>query len=237
MPFAPIGIVLYNQLISVTDISKMNVSTRRQSSAEFTIWKAFLMAILSLFSGASLIAAILFKANLGVVLLALAGLITVLVFVILKVSTNQARKVARKRATIGVIAGGLGTLAYDVFRLLLVKGSGWTFNPFKAFPLFGKLLIGDGYSPGAIMAAGTAYHVLNGVLFAVAYSFIAAERPWYWGVAWALVLESAMFTLYPGWLDLTAVMKEFTVVSLSGHVVYGSVVGVACQRLAARQER
>ena len=39
-----------------------------------------------------------------------------------------------------------------------------------------------------------------------------------------------MLTVYPGWLDLQAVMAEFTLVSMIGHLSYGSILGVLSQR-------
>ena len=43
-----------------------------------------------------------------------------------------------------------------------------------------------------------------------------------------------MLSIYPRWLDLKAVMAEFTMVSMSGHIVYGSVLGRISQlQLAA----
>jgi hypothetical protein len=73
---------------------------------------------------------------------------------------------------------------------------------------------------------GSAYHYRNGESFAVAYSFLFGARDWKFAILWALFLEALMFTVYPGWLNLRGVMAEFTVVSLSGHVVYGTVLGL-----------
>lgn len=48
---------------------------------------------------------------------------------------------------------------------------------------------------------------------------------WWARVGWALVLEALMVTFYPGWLDVRA-FDEFLTVSVLGHVVHGSVLGV-----------
>ena len=45
-----------------------------------------------------------------------------------------------------------------------------------------------------------------------------------------MCLEIAMFSIYPSWLHLQAVMQEFTIVSISGHLVYGAVLGLFCNR-------
>jgi hypothetical protein len=191
-------------------------------------------ALLSLFSGAALVITILLRASLGLVLTALVALVAMAAGIIWSSSSAKERRLLQTKCVVGATAGILGTIAYDASRWLLVKTIGWTFNPFGAFPVFGRLLIGVGHSSIVILAVGIGYHALNGILFAIAYSLVAFARPWYWGILWALTLESAMFTLYPGWLDLTAVMKEFTVISLSGHVLYGSVVGILCQWIPRR---
>jgi hypothetical protein len=45
-----------------------------------------------------------------------------------------------------------------------------------------------------------------------------------------MCLEIAMFSIYPSWLHLQAVMQEFTIVSIAGHFAYGSVLGLFCNR-------
>jgi hypothetical protein len=42
-------------------------------------------------------------------------------------------------------------------------------------------------------------------------------------------LEAAMLAIYPGWLDLEAVMKEFVAVSVLGHIAYGTTLGMISQ--------
>jgi len=186
-------------------------------------------AVLSLFSGAALVIAIGLRANLGIVFVSLTVLVAAAGGLVWSTSTPANKANLKSKYTFGVLAGLLGTLAYDSSRWCLVKLIGWTFNPFGALPVFGRLFLGNGYPATIVIAVGICYHVLNGVLFAIAYCLVAFGKPWYWGIFWALALEGAMFTLYPGWLDLRAVMKEFTVVSVTGHIVYGSVIGAVCQ--------
>jgi hypothetical protein len=113
-----------------------------------------------------------------------------------------------------------------------------TVSPFGAFKMFGELLIGP--APESVrFAVGTVYHYFNGVSFAIGYCFLLGGRNWKWGIAWGLLLEAAMLTIYPGWLDLEAVMAEFVSMSVLGHVAYGSVLGLIGQRRLAvyRTER
>jgi hypothetical protein len=189
-----------------------------------------ILAIAAMVSGAALVVTIFTKVSLAVTLSCLG--IFALIIVVFKWSRTSAieRPVIKKKALTGIIAGFVATVAYDISRLLLVMIGGLKFWPFETFVLFGKLIIGEGASRTAAYAVGTAYHFFNGMLFAVAYCFLFGGRNWKFGVLWALALEASMFTIYPGWLDLKAVMKEFTIVSLLGHVVYGAILGILAQR-------
>jgi hypothetical protein len=116
-----------------------------------------------------------------------------------------------------------------------VRITGWHVDPFKAFVHFGHLLIGDSVTHDAAVFAGAVYHALNGLTFGIAYSLVAGHRHWALGIAWAMGLEFAMLAVYPGWLHLQSVLGEFTIMSMTGHVVYGSLLGwVTRQRLLAR---
>ncbi|HEX8243858.1 MAG TPA: DUF6789 family protein [Longimicrobium sp.] len=146
-----------------------------------------------------------------------------------------ARREAAHRARAGLLAGALATAAYDGVRFLLVRMGDLSIRPFETFRLFGELLTGSARSSNAALAAGTAYHLANGVAFAVAYALLLGERGWAYGLAWAMGLEVLMVTFYPGWLHLKA-LPEFLGVSILGHVAYGVVLG-SCARRAIRGTR
>lgn len=195
-----------------------------------------ILAIAAMASGIALVVAVVAKTSLALTLVCLgtfAGFTFTLKWLRIK---PEERAVIKAKIVTGIAAGFIATLAYDLSRLLLVTVGGLKFWPFETFVLFGKLIIGESVSRTVAYAVGTAYHFMNGMMFAVAYNFLFGGRNWKFGVLWALGLEAAMFTLYPGWLNLKAVMKEFTIVSLSGHVVYGTVLGILSQRwLTARR--
>lgn len=181
-------------------------------------------------SGIALVIAVLAKASLALMLFVLglfAGCILALKWFH---ATDCSRNVIKQKIVVGLKAGCIATLAYDLSRLLVVKLCNFPISPFKAFPLFGHLILGENASQAAVYIAGTAYHFVNGMLFTVAYCFAFGGRHWLYGVLWALGLEGAMLALYPTWLDLGKVMQEFTIMSMTGHVVYGSVLGVLCQK-------
>jgi hypothetical protein len=189
----------------------------------------------ALSSGAALLLAIGLRLPLGTLLASL-GLVTAGAVVWQWHRTPSAvRPVIRRRASVGVWAGLLGTLAYDGSRILLVRLADLPYRPFEALPLFGRLLAGASVSDNAALAVGTLYHYLNGVSFAVAYTFIFAGRRWIFGLLWALGLEVLMLAVYPTWLDLRAVRSEFTVVSSIGHLAYGAVIGIFAQRYLSPQ--
>jgi hypothetical protein len=131
----------------------------------------------------------------------------------------------------GVVAGLAATAAYDLIRWLLLLVFHLTFQPFDIFFIFGKLLLAGFAAPHAVvMAAGMLFHWVNGVGFAIGYSILFGYRGWWAGLLWALGLEAVMLAVYPGWLDIRAI-AEFRSISMTGHVVYGVVLGEMARRV------
>jgi hypothetical protein len=180
-------------------------------------------------SGAALVAHILTGAPLPLVLGAAVVLGTTAAFVVFSSAPAELRK-WRRRVLVGLVSGLLSTGVYDASRWLLVQVGGFTVSPFKAFPLFGQALLGNGATGSVQQAAGIAFHLLNGMAFGVAYSVWFGERTIAWGIGFGLGLEAVMLTLYPGWLDIRA-LREFTQISAAGHVAYGASLAFTCRRL------
>jgi len=135
----------------------------------------------------------------------------------------MARAGLRRQARVGLVAGLLGTFAYDLARYATVAVFSMSFKPFHVFSVFGEAFIGSGHSAALTFAVGMAYHISNGTFFGVAYT-LTFRRPAIWtGVLWGIGLELCMATLYPSWLRIQA-LGEFLQVSAVGHVVYGSVL-------------
>jgi hypothetical protein len=195
-----------------------------------------LLAALPLASGAALIVHVLTTISLGLALVG-AGIIVIGVGTLTWMRLPSiARTEIVQRAKVGLIAGFLATIAYDVSRWLIVTLFHDTFAPFDVFPIFGHAIAGTNLSPAVATTIGILYHYTNGVLFAVAYAILLAPRAWWTGILWALGLEALMLTVYPGWLH-PAPFEEFVSVSILGHVAYGSVLGIFSRRLLARQRR
>jgi hypothetical protein len=143
--------------------------------------------------------------------------------------TPAMRTVLKDRARFGCVTGVAATLAYDGARLLVVAGFGLHVAPFAAIPLFGEAIIGGEAAPEVRAAVGVVYHYLNGIAFSVGYMVLFRYRAWPIGVAWALVLEAAMLAIYPGWLAIGALLDEFTLMSMSGHLAFGATLGLLGQ--------
>ncbi len=189
-----------------------------------------ILALVAMASGIALVITILAKTSLALMLICLGAFAGFTAAFKLSRSRDRERQFIKHKFKVGLYSGFLATLAYDLSRFLLVKLGNMNLWPFETFLIFGQLIIGENVPKTAAYVVGTAYHFLNGVMFSVAYCFVLGGRSWQYGILWALFLEAAMFTLYPGWLDLEAVMKEFTIVSMIGHITYGVVLGFLSRR-------
>lgn len=125
---------------------------------------------------------------------------------------------------IGVISGASGLLVYDTSRLLLYSTNVVETHPFEAFNIFGLGIIGTEYSGALTLSAGVIFHVLNGILFAIAFTFAIKKLDWKSGLLAGLGLELAMLAFYPKWLGISN-MADFTLMSVIGHSGYGLAVG------------
>lgn len=143
------------------------------------------------------------------------------------------RRWLQRRVWIGALAGLVATAGYDAARLGLIGLANLKLQPFEAWRLFGVALTGGGSSGAVVMAAGAMFHLFNGVAFGVAYTVAFGHRGAWAGIAWALVLELLMVTVYPGWLGMKA-LDEFLSVSVIGHLVYGSLLGGLAKKLLGR---
>jgi hypothetical protein len=205
------------------------VSTQAPSRPALRSSVVVLGAAAGLSSGAALVATILlgWSLALGLVFIAVPALVAVAAASATARREEQALFLARLR--FGAIAGILGTAGYDGIRAGLQQIGLAGGIPFAAIPLFGTGLTGLSPRDPVAIAAGWAFHAVNGVGFAIAYTLVAAGRPWYWGIIFALFLEAMMVTLYPGWLHM-GLTTDFLTLSVSGHFVYGAVLGSIAQR-------
>ncbi|HXT38528.1 MAG TPA: DUF6789 family protein [Candidatus Angelobacter sp.] len=149
---------------------------------------------------------------------------------------------------IGLLAGLLGAVTYDLFRLPFVFATTWgldsivpALNLFKVFPAFGAMILGEVARQNdytlAAQLTGWAYHFSNGMTFGVMFAAMLGDTTkarWEWGVVMAVGIELGMLlTPYPGVFGI-AVTGTFVCVTLAAHVIFGAVMGLSVQRLSLR---
>ena len=149
---------------------------------------------------------------------------------------------------IGLFAGLLAAVAYDVFRLPFVFAKEWGIDSivppmklFKVFPRFGAMVLGQPVEQATYSQAahiiGWIYHFSNGATFGVMYLALIGDgrrRHWAWAVVFALGLELGMlFTPYPKvfGIPLTA---RFVIVTIAAHAIFGAGLGLAVRYFARR---
>ena len=148
----------------------------------------------------------------------------------------------------GVGAGLLAAVAYDVFRLPFVFAREWGIEAvvpplklFKVFPRFGAMILGQPSEQSAYSFAahllGWGYHFSNGATFGVMYLAMIGEparRHWAWAVVMAVGLELGMlFTPYPNVFGIH-VTGLFIGVTLAAHLVFGVAMGLTTKWFGSR---
>lgn len=190
------------------------------------------LGMLATFSGAALVIHIISGFSLRLALLGSAGIVALAVASLWRRVDTTHRERFVRLLWVGAFSGLLATLAYDTSRYVLSLWDNSLYNPFEAIRVFGVLLAGREAAPATVYSAGSAFHLFNGTSFGIGYAFLFGRRGILAGILWGLFLETFQITLYPGWLDIRA-YREFVQISAFSHVVYGSVLGLLCQRMIA----
>lgn len=193
---------------------------------------AFVAGGVFLLSGASLVVYVLTGAPMALVLALLVVLGAGAVTLTMR-GEPERRREWLTRVRVGVPVGLVATVLYDLSRWTLVSVAHLPVSPFTALPLFGQALVGPS-AAGAVWGWGVAFHLLNGVAFGIAYTVWFGHRPAWAGIGFALGLEAFMLAIYPGWLDVRA-LREFTQMSVLGHLVYGTTLGLGARLLLRRR--
>jgi hypothetical protein len=140
-----------------------------------------------------------------------------------------------KRFRAGLVGGAIALMAYDGIRFAIYSSHLLDFYPFQTHRVFGYLITGQPPGTDAAAFAGWLYHFWNGFSFAIIYALIAGPARWYWGLAWAMLLEAAMLLTYPTLLDIK-MNAAFVGISLIGHTAYGIALGLAVSHLVQQGE-
>ncbi len=144
---------------------------------------------------------------------------------------------------IGTIAGLVGAVSYDVFRLPFVFSKSWGLEAivppmplFKVFPRFGAMILGQPVEqPAYSLTAqiiGWAYHFSNGATFGVMFAAMIGESTrrygggWLWAVLMAAGIEACLLVSpYARFFGIN-LTPRFIVVTLVAHVIFGIGMGL-----------
>jgi hypothetical protein len=145
---------------------------------------------------------------------------------------------------IGSLAGLVGAIVYDFFRLPFVFSDAWGMGRigipqmplFKVFPRFGALILGEPLEqPSYSLAAhviGWAYHFSNGATFGVMFAAMIGEASrrygggWLWAVLMAVGIEICLLlSPYAEFFDIH-LNARFITVTLIAHIVFGVGLGL-----------
>lgn len=182
------------------------------------------LLVLPIAGGLGLVVHILTRVSLSLAFAVLAAAGVLAWSLLLPRADPSTRTQLLQRVRVGLLAGLVGTLLYDAARYGIVALLSFSIEPFHVWLLFGRAIIGFAPPEAAAFAVGTAFHLVNGIGFGVAFTLLVRRPTWWRGVLWGLGLELAMALLYPGWLRLTQ-LQEFMTMSVLGHIVYGGTLG------------
>jgi hypothetical protein len=153
----------------------------------------------------------------------------ILLFALGVVAHRIHEQVFLNRLLSGVWIGLIATLSYDGTRLLLRATDIVNFDVFFTHRIYGFMITGFPTESATALVVGWVYHFWNGATLAVIYTVVAGPLLWVYGLLWALLLEIAWLVALPSALNFT-LSSEVMVISLIGHCVYGSVLGVLSQQ-------
>src|SRR6266511_394953 len=195
-----------------------------------------LLGVSALGSGAALVAHIVSGVSLRLALVLTSAL---LMFVIgslwRRVALSERSRLIRSLKT-GLISGSFATVSYDTTKFALSQWNPSPYNPFEVIRVFGILLVGSATPEAIVYSAGTAFHLVNGISFGIAFCLLFGHHGIGAGIAWGIFLEVFQLTLYPGWLDIRF-YQEFVQISALGHLVYGAVLGFSCRYFLQETKR
>ena len=166
----------------------------------------------------------------------LLGAPSLMLLAVLGVFANRVREeIFFSRLATGAWAGLAATGAYDLIRLAIRESGLIHFDPFLSHPIFGRLITNAPETTTMAIVVGWAYHLWNGLGLGLMYVLVAGPAPWYFALAWALVLEIAWLATLPSVLHLS-VSAAFVTVGFVGHGAYGVVLGLLAQRFTRKGE-
>lgn len=131
---------------------------------------------------------------------------------------------------LGCWTGLLATVAYDLIRPLVQIVFRSNFNSFAAIPIFGTLMTGLPAGNAIAITTGWLYHFWNGISFGIMFALFRPRGGVLAGLLWGLGLECLMLVTYPHLLQVRLDTPGFLATSLSGHSLWGIVLGGSITR-------
>jgi hypothetical protein len=138
------------------------------------------------------------------------------------------------RVVAGAIWGLLATFAYDAIRPILVWVFDFTFDPYKAMPVFGSLILDKPTDTLGAELVGWGYHFWNGIGFGIMFALVRPRGPWLHGLIWGVFLEGIMIVVYPEFLNAQIDDAGFLTTGFVGHAVWGIVLGAGLKKWGPR---
>ena len=166
---------------------------------------------------------------------------TVALYAVAWLNHRSGDRTLARAIIVGTLAGLVGAVAYDVFRLPFVFSRDWGLESvvpqmplFKVFPRFGALLLGqpveqESYSLGAHLLGWT-YHFSNGATFGVMFAVIVGDRISMRGAIAGAVLMAATIEVlmlvspYARFFNIH-ITPRFVTVTMTAHIVFGLFLG------------
>jgi hypothetical protein len=179
-------------------------------------------------SGVAILLYWLSLVNLSFATMVCLPLTVVLLGVILAAARPARRRMILQRMGAGLFAGLLGLVAYDGIRWLLMVSGVVPANPFRVIEVFGLLIMQSEIDTVFTKCIGWAFHVWNGLTFAMMYTLALGRGRIRYAVVWSVALEGAMLVTYPSAFHVV-LNWPFVTISLVGHLAFGGVVGWAAR--------
>jgi hypothetical protein len=142
-----------------------------------------------------------------------------------------------KRLLLGLVFGVVATAAYDLVRLILQTALPVDFNAFANHARFGEMITDRDHTTTIAKVVGWGYHISNGLTFALCYALVAGRARWWWGVLYAMVLQTLMVLMYPRAFGVSRGNEDFLIISFTGHATYGAVLGLLNRRYNVNDEK
>ena len=142
-------------------------------------------------------------------------------------ASRSGRQYLATALAIGCVAGLAASLAYDLARVPFHMMGQRIFAPISAY---GVWIAESGRSSRFTESIGWAYHLSNGLTFAIMYALFMRHRHWAWAVLWACLLETLAILCPFG--RIFSVRGNYPTVAIAylGHVAYGIPLGLMVQK-------